>query len=33
MNIQKALIEKKFEEWKGDLSQIDDIVVVGLVVK
>jgi serine phosphatase RsbU (regulator of sigma subunit)/ligand-binding sensor domain-containing protein len=30
MKIQKEIIEKSFEEWKGNLNQIDDIVVIGI---
>jgi serine phosphatase RsbU (regulator of sigma subunit) len=30
MNVQKEIIEKRFEEWKGDLKQVDDIVVTGV---
>ncbi len=29
MNEQRYLIEKEFEEWKGDKKQIDDILVMG----
>ncbi len=29
---QKEMIEKNFLEWKGDLSQIDDVVVVGIKI-
>jgi serine phosphatase RsbU (regulator of sigma subunit) len=32
MAIQKEILEKTFEEWKGDLPQIDDIVVIGLII-
>jgi hypothetical protein len=27
---QKFILEKKFLEWKGDLEQIDDILVIGI---
>lgn len=27
---QKAILEKKFEEWKRDIEQIDDILVMGI---
>jgi serine phosphatase RsbU (regulator of sigma subunit)/ligand-binding sensor domain-containing protein len=30
MKEQKAIVERRFDEWKGDLSQIDDIVVTGI---
>jgi serine phosphatase RsbU (regulator of sigma subunit)/ligand-binding sensor domain-containing protein len=30
MKSQKEIIEKRFEEWKGDLKQVDDIVVIGV---
>ena len=30
---QKEMIERNFLEWKGDLSQIDDVVVVGIAIK
>ena len=30
MNTQKELLEKHFEEWKGELRQVDDIVVAGI---
>ena len=33
MKKQKVIIEKRFEEWKGDLKQIDDILVTGIAVK
>jgi len=33
MKSQKEIIEKRFEEWKGDLSQIDDVVVIGIALK
>ena len=32
MEKQKELLETAFEEWKGDLPQIDDVVVVGLLI-
>ncbi len=32
MRRQKEIIEKTFEEWKGELQQIDDIVVIGLTI-
>ena len=30
MNEQKEALEQKFREWKGDLEQIDDILVLGI---
>lgn len=32
METQKEILEKRFEEWKGDLPQIDDVVVIGLKI-
>jgi serine phosphatase RsbU (regulator of sigma subunit)/ligand-binding sensor domain-containing protein len=32
METQKDILERTFEEWKGDLPQIDDVVVVGLTI-
>jgi serine phosphatase RsbU (regulator of sigma subunit) len=32
MEKQKELLEVAFEEWKGDLPQIDDVVFVGLLI-
>jgi serine phosphatase RsbU (regulator of sigma subunit) len=29
---QKFILEKKFNEWKGNLEQIDDILVIGIKV-
>jgi serine phosphatase RsbU (regulator of sigma subunit) len=29
---QKEILEKRFEGWKGDLPQIDDVVVIGLKI-
>lgn len=31
--MQKEILEKTFEEWKGDLPQVDDVVLVGLAIK
>lgn len=33
MQIQKEMLDKFFEEWKGDQKQVDDIVIIGLSVK
>jgi serine phosphatase RsbU (regulator of sigma subunit) len=30
MNDQKEMLWKKFEEWKGDMEQIDDILILGI---
>jgi serine phosphatase RsbU (regulator of sigma subunit)/ligand-binding sensor domain-containing protein len=32
MSEQKEIIEKRFAEWKGELKQIDDIVVAGIKI-
>ena len=32
MNEQKQALERKIEEWKGDLEQIDDILVIGIKI-
>jgi serine phosphatase RsbU (regulator of sigma subunit)/ligand-binding sensor domain-containing protein len=32
MEKQKEILEKSFEQWKGDLPQVDDVVVVGLTI-
>jgi len=32
MDQQRELLEKKFEEWKGELPQVDDILVIGFSV-
>lgn len=32
MNEQKYLFEKAFEDWKGDLEQVDDVCVLGITV-
>jgi len=33
MDKQKEILERSFLEWKGDLPQIDDIVLVGIAIK
>jgi hypothetical protein len=33
MDRQKEILEKNFEEWKGNLPQVDDIVVGGLAIR
>jgi serine phosphatase RsbU (regulator of sigma subunit) len=30
MDIQKEKLEKTFDDWKGDLEQVDDVCVIGL---
>jgi sigma-B regulation protein RsbU (phosphoserine phosphatase) len=30
MNEQKAILEKYYEEWKGNIEQIDDILIIGI---
>jgi serine phosphatase RsbU (regulator of sigma subunit) len=30
MNDQKLLLDKTFEDWKGDLEQVDDVCVIGV---
>jgi len=32
MNEQKEVLENRFDEWKGDLDQIDDVVIVGIKI-
>ncbi len=32
MEKQKQVIENKFNEWKGDLTQVDDVLVIGVRV-
>jgi serine phosphatase RsbU (regulator of sigma subunit) len=32
MNEQKEIIENRFVEWKGDLKQVDDIIVAGIMI-
>jgi serine phosphatase RsbU (regulator of sigma subunit) len=33
MEKQKEILEKTFEDWKGDLPQVDDVVLAGLTIK
>ncbi|MEO5643077.1 MAG: 7TM diverse intracellular signaling domain-containing protein [Bacteroidia bacterium] len=33
MSEQKDMIEKNFEEWKGELEQVDDVLIVGVKIK
>ena len=30
MERQKEILDQKFEEWKGDLEQVDDVCVIGV---
>jgi len=30
MNKQKEILEEKFNEWKGDLDQLDDVILMGI---
>ncbi|MCS6820645.1 MAG: SpoIIE family protein phosphatase [Microscillaceae bacterium] len=30
MNVQKAMLIQRHEEWKGDLGQVDDILIIGV---
>jgi hypothetical protein len=30
MEKQRELIDKSFEDWKGDLEQLDDVCVIGV---
>ncbi len=32
MNEQKELLNKAFESWKGELDQVDDLLVIGIRV-
>jgi hypothetical protein len=32
MNEQKELLDKAFEVWRGNLEQIDDVVVLGVKI-
>ncbi|TAL60701.1 MAG: tetratricopeptide repeat protein [Bacteroidetes bacterium] len=32
MNEQKNILEKTFEEWKGNLEQVDDVLVIGIKI-
>jgi len=29
---QKQLLEQAFEGWKGDLEQVDDVLIIGIRV-
>jgi hypothetical protein len=30
MNEQRIILEREFENWKGSLSQIDDVTIMGV---
>ena len=30
LEVQKEILEKEFEEWKGDFAQTDDVCLIGL---
>jgi hypothetical protein len=32
MEIQKQKLEAVFENWKGDLEQVDDVCVIGVKI-
>lgn len=32
MEEQKAALQKKFDAWRGDLSQVDDVLVIGIKI-
>jgi serine phosphatase RsbU (regulator of sigma subunit) len=32
MDIQKEMIEREFENWKGLLEQVDDVTIIGVRV-
>lgn len=29
---QKSILEKQFTDWKGDLEQVDDVLVIGIKI-
>jgi len=33
MEKQKSLLDKKFNQWKGELEQVDDVLVIGLKIQ
>lgn len=33
MDDQKTIIEERFDKWKGDLEQVDDVLVMGIKFK
>lgn len=32
MDEQKCILEKTFEDWKGDLEQVDDVLIIGIKI-
>ena len=30
LDLQKHLLEQEFEQWKGGLEQVDDVLVIGI---
>jgi hypothetical protein len=32
MEEQKLKLEKEFEEWRGDMEQVDDVCIIGIRV-
>ena len=32
LNIHYELLDKYFEEWKGEFEQVDDIIVIGFKI-
>ena len=32
MDIQKQLLDKEFENWKGNVEQVDDVCIIGVRV-
>jgi serine phosphatase RsbU (regulator of sigma subunit) len=32
MSEQKKVLEKRFDEWKGDVEQTDDVLVIGIKI-
>jgi serine phosphatase RsbU (regulator of sigma subunit) len=30
MDVQRSSLEKAFDDWKGDLEQVDDVCVIGI---
>ena len=33
MEQQKEILEQRYLEWKGDMPQIDDVVIVGIAIR
>jgi hypothetical protein len=32
VNAQKEALEKEFEHWRGNLEQVDDVMVIGIKI-